>query len=163
MGELIPPRQNQKEQSKSCSIIAKTFNTNSRYISDAKKLKAENPVKFEEVKRGEKTITEVKREIKTIQKKADVKKTRVDIELPTDFINGDALEEIAKLENGSVDILITDPPYGINYKSNRSVYSDSITATGIKNDSPAQAFELLDKTCSLLLDKMANNSHLYIF
>ena len=31
---------------------------------------------------------------------------------------GDALVELEKLDNESIDCLITDPPYGIDYQSN---------------------------------------------
>lgn len=36
--------------------VAKIFNTNKTYVSQAKKLKEENPEKFEQVKRGEKKL-----------------------------------------------------------------------------------------------------------
>ena len=42
-------------------------------------------------------------------------------------INGDSLEVLKTLDDGCIDIVITDPPYGINYQSNRSKYTDSIT------------------------------------
>lgn len=40
--------------------VADMFNTNSKYIYEAQKLKNKNPVLFNQVKNGEKTITEVK-------------------------------------------------------------------------------------------------------
>ena len=33
--------------------------------------------------------------------------------------NNDCLDVMAKMANSSVDLIITDPPYGINYKSNK--------------------------------------------
>ena len=77
-------------------------------------------------------------------------------------INGDSLEVLKTLDDGCIDIVITDPPYGINYKSNRSKYTDSITKKGLLNDGE-EAFKLLDDTCKILLDKTAEKSHLYFF
>jgi site-specific DNA-methyltransferase (adenine-specific) len=77
--------------------------------------------------------------------------------------NGDSLEILKTLPDNSIDIVLTDPPYGINYKSNRSEYKNSITSRGLLNDGKEDAFNLLDKTCKILLDKVADNSHLYFF
>ncbi len=77
--------------------------------------------------------------------------------------NGDSLEILKTLPNNSIDIVLTDPPYGIDYKSNRSEYKNSITSRGLLNDSKTDAFFLLDETCKILLDKTAENSHLYFF
>lgn len=66
--ELIPPSEKTnykaKESAESRYKIAEKFNTNARYISDAKKLRTENPEAFEKIKRGETTITKVKKEAK---------------------------------------------------------------------------------------------------
>ena len=35
-----------------------------------------------------------------------------------DLIQGDCLEEMKNIPDGSVDMVLTDPPYGIDYKSN---------------------------------------------
>ena len=77
--------------------------------------------------------------------------------------NGDSLKILKTLPNNSIDIVLTDPPYGIDYKSNRSEYKNSITSRGLLNDSKTDAFFLLDETCKILLDKTAENSHLYFF
>ena len=34
------------------------------------------------------------------------------------LIQGDCLEKMKELPDNSVDLVLTDPPYGINYKSN---------------------------------------------
>ncbi len=49
---------------KSRDAAAQMTGASPRYVSDAKKLKEERPEKFEQVKSGEKTISEVKAEIK---------------------------------------------------------------------------------------------------
>ena len=59
--ELVPQRD---EQKKSDEIIANMFNTNSKYIQEATKFKKENPETFNEIKQGQKTITQAKKEEK---------------------------------------------------------------------------------------------------
>ena len=48
-----------------------------------------------------------------------------------ELIHGDCLEEMRKLESGSVDLILTDPPYGLNKE-------------GIKNDRDIWAYGLSD-------------------
>lgn len=79
------------------------------------------------------------------------------------YMHGDAIEKLKELQDGTVDIVITDPPYGISYISNRSQYDHSITKRGLLNDGKDEAFDLLDKTCEILQHKCAQNSHLYFF
>jgi len=40
------------------------------------------------------------------------------------IINGDCFEELKKLDSGSVDLIIIDPPYNISRNSNFKIYSD---------------------------------------
>lgn len=35
--------------------------------------------------------------------------------------NNDCIEDMKNMESGSIDCIITDPPYGINFQSNRSI------------------------------------------
>jgi DNA modification methylase/transcriptional regulator with XRE-family HTH domain len=78
------------------------------------------------------------------------------------LICGDCLIELEKLDDASIDIVITDPPYGIEYKSNFSKYNDNITKSGVKNDDE-NAVNIFEKTCEILQRKTKDNSHLYFF
>ncbi len=71
---------------------------------------------------------------------------------------GDCLEVLTQLDDESVDCIITDPPYGINYKS----LSHSLPKTTIANDGP-EAFGLLDSALAIAVHKLKVNSHIYIF
>jgi len=74
------------------------------------------------------------------------------------LIVGDCLNEIPKLEDESIDCVIIDPPYGINYKSNhRKEKYDYIM------DDNENAFELLNNSLKVVFNKMKKNSHIYIF
>ena len=79
------------------------------------------------------------------------------------LICGDAIIELEKLNDASIDIVITDPPYGIKYESNRSKNKNHIQRQSIKNNSLNDALNLFNKTIEILNRKMKPNSHLYVF
>lgn len=95
------------------------------------------------------------------QRKQKAEKIKT-VNISDNILNGDSLEILKTLDDGSVDVVITDPPYGVNYVSNRSKIDNKITKRGLLNDG-VEAFELLDETCKILQDKTANNAHLYFF
>ena len=126
--------------------------------------------KAESEKRIELTTSRVltaAKEYEQQKKKADLREKissqRVEIKISENIKNGDSLQILESLNDGSIDIVLTDPPYGISYISNRSIHEDSITKRGLLNDGKEQAFELLDKTCEILSRKTAENAHLYFF
>jgi site-specific DNA-methyltransferase (adenine-specific) len=71
---------------------------------------------------------------------------------------GDCLDEIKKLKDNSVDCLIIDPPYGINFQSNFK----NEKFNKIDNDDD-NSDKLLTKSLNLVMDKLKKNSHVYIF
>lgn len=78
------------------------------------------------------------------------------------LICGDCTIELEKLDDSSIDIVITDPPYGINYVSNRSQFDDHITKEGVKNDQNLdQALSLFSKTVEILNRKTKPDAHIY--
>lgn len=94
-GQLIAPSYSD-ESNKVRTKLATTFNTNRTYVSDAAKLRTEKPDVFEQVKRGEKTLTEVKRD----EKKQEQKQRFEDLE-----------QKAAEPINTKYDIIIIDPPW----------------------------------------------------
>jgi DNA modification methylase len=116
---------------------------------------------------GEVSINQVYQDIRKEEKKAEmlekIQQQKVQIEISENIKNGDSLQILESLEDGCIDIVLTDPPYGISYVSNRSMYDETITKRGLLNDGKDEAFELLDKTCKILSRKAAENSHLYFF
>ena len=42
------------------------------------------------------------------------------------LINGDCLEELKKLDDNSVDLLCTDPPYGYGFRGRNNIWSNKI-------------------------------------
>lgn len=101
-------------QPKTDEKIAKMFNTNREYIRQARNLKTNNPDLFEELKSGRMEISEVNKAIKKRerQKQAEIgSQLKVDI----DFRLGDFETVLADIPDGSVDFIITDPPYPIEF------------------------------------------------
>lgn len=53
-----------------------------------------------------------------------------DLKFPEDYINqviqGDCLEVMRNIPDKSIDLVLTDPPYGINFKSSRQTYQKHI-------------------------------------
>lgn len=96
---------------------AEIFNTNRTYISEAAKLKEQQPEVFEQVKRGEKTITEVKKE----QKKEELKQKKEEYQTKV---------EEKKQEPKQVDILTTSKKF-------RVIYADPPWSYNDKQDHPA--------------------------
>jgi site-specific DNA-methyltransferase (adenine-specific) len=126
--------------------------------------------KDESLKRVELTTSRVltaAKEYEQQKKKTDLKEKirneRVLIKISENIKNGNSLEILETLEDGCIDIVLTDPPYGIDYVSNRSTDENAITKRGLLNDGKNEAFDLLDKTCEILQRKTAVNSHLYFF
>jgi ParB-like nuclease domain len=56
----VPPQ----EKGKATDQAAKVLKVNAKYVSDAKRIKEESPEKFEEIKAGKKSISEVRAEMK---------------------------------------------------------------------------------------------------
>lgn len=126
--------------------------------------------KNESLKRVELTtsrLLDAAKEYEQQKKKTDLREKisneRVLIKISENIKNGDCLKILESLTDGSIDIVLTDPPYGISYVSNRSIHEDTITKRGLLNDGKDEAFDLLDKTCKILQQKTAENAHLYFF
>jgi site-specific DNA-methyltransferase (adenine-specific) len=71
---------------------------------------------------------------------------------------GDCRNMLASLPDGSIDCIITDPPYGIQYQSR----SHALPLSRIANDDE-RAYKLLEQALALAWCKMKYNRHLYIF
>ena len=78
------------------------------------------------------------------------------------LICGDAIEELKKIDDGYIDVVITDPPYGIEYLSNHRLIKDDITKP-ISNDERDNAITILSDAVNLLYNKMKPDAHFYCF
>jgi DNA modification methylase len=71
---------------------------------------------------------------------------------------GNCLDVLPQLPDGSVDCIITDPPYGINYQSR----SHFLPLNRIANDDEG-AHDLLDESLAVAWRKLKNDRLLYVF
>lgn len=114
----------------------------------------------------ETAFDEIKRMIQngtfTTLQKLQVKIEEYNKDAQNKLIQGDCIAELEKIDEGTIDIVVTDPPYGMGYVSNRSKHTNHVTKEGVANDDE-YAFELFDKTCELLNQKTKEDSHLYFF
>lgn len=82
---------------------------------------------------------------------------------PEDYINkvicGDCLEVMQGIPNGVIDAVITDPPYGMGYQSNRRINR----LDRIENDHKVNDFTWFDGFCEQSMRVMATDSMLYSF
>lgn len=94
---------------------AELFNTNRTYISEAQKLKDTAPEVFEQVKNGLKTITEVKKEQKSIEiaRKREEYQERISTRAP-DNLFVDIFNTAQKFR-----IIYADPPWSYNDKCDK--------------------------------------------
>ncbi len=94
-----------RTDNETASKVAELFNTNRTYFNEAKKLKDEKPELFEEVKSGQKTITEVKKEEKIKERAKQVDEIKKKI------------EEENLIVSDLYDVIVIDPPwaYGREY------------------------------------------------
>lgn len=75
--------------------------------------------------------------------------------------NQNCLEGLISLDDESVDLILTDPPYGIDYQSNRSRdFFDNLRFNPIANDKDLLWFPSFIKQCERVLKK---DSHCYLF
>lgn len=81
--------------------------------------------------------------------------------LPTitrpELVNGDAQETVAKLPDESVDLIVTDPPYGIEFDGQRYQNASHDSLAGDEDT------ELISSIADELYRVLKPDSHLYIF
>lgn len=160
-GSSNMPKENKKESStRTAEKVAEIFNTNKDYINQAKKLKEESPEKFEQVMNGEKNFSEIKKEEK--KEKYETKLKEFETHPPKkndkyDLFHGSCLDYIPTLEDASIDLLLTDPPYGMDFKSGW------VDKSKIQNDKIEDTTILFESVLSSVKSKLKDDAHIYIF
>lgn len=82
--------------------------------------------------------------------------TKESVITPNTIIKGDCLEVMKNIEKGSVDLVLTDPPYGMSFQSGRR----KTTYKKIKND---DNLDWLDTFVSESKRVISENGCLYVF
>ena len=76
------------------------------------------------------------------------------------LIQGDCLEVMKDIPDNSIDLIVTDPPYLINYKSKYRKNKEHKFCSTIKNDNNYMLIKKYIKECYRI---MKNNTAMYIF
>jgi DNA modification methylase len=151
--------------------IAKIANVGHDTISKVKKIEATaSPEIKAKVSTGQISINEAFKEIKKEENEVKInieKNIRKQViedskdKIISNVFNGDSLEMIDKIDF-KIKCVITDPPYGMNYISNRR--TASLKDKGIENDKDIDtAMNLIKNVFTKLYDKMDINSGLFCF
>ena len=94
----------------------------------------------------------IKRELNS---KLDVDLTKIVEE--SIVVNNDAISFLNGLEDNSVNLVLTDPPFGVDFVATRNVGNETF------NDGKDKTFNLLDEVCKELVRVTEDNCHLYFF
>jgi len=148
--------------------ISKIANVGHDTIAKVKKIEANaTPEVKARLNTGTMSINEAYKEIKKEEKIEETRKEKNEIIKQVEAIeisnvfNGDSINFIDKIDF-KVKCVITDPPYGMNYISNRRTASEK--DKGISNDENLDlAIETVNKVFSKLYNKMEENSALFCF
>lgn len=97
---------------------AQACGVNRTYVSEVKTIAAKAPELLPAIRSGEKTITEAKRELSKREREARKLAVPADLPAATDRFrlhHGDIANAVDFIAPGSIDAIITDPPYGRNF------------------------------------------------
>ncbi len=78
-----------------------------------------------------------------------------------DVINGNCIEEMQKMKAESIDLIVTDPPYGIDIGDAQTFGRMSETKT--YKDSEHETFDMLDKVIKEMYRVLKQDRHMYMF
>ena len=76
------------------------------------------------------------------------------------FLLGDCVQLLESIPDKSIDLLLTDPPYGIDYESE---HREVNPFEKLENDRLEETLIVLNKALALVSRKLKDNSHIYIF
>jgi site-specific DNA-methyltransferase (adenine-specific) len=77
-----------------------------------------------------------------------------------DLRQGDCLKVMKTINDGTIDLIVTDPPYLINYKTNRRKDKEHDFCSVIKNDNNPELISNYIKECYRI---MKDNTAMYMF
>jgi DNA modification methylase len=157
-----------KKENETNYKIGKIADVSSETIRKVEKIEATaSPEIKAKANTGQISINEAYKEIKKEEKIEETRKEKNEIIKQVEAIeisnvfNGDSINLIDKIDF-KIKCVITDPPYGMNYISNRRTASEK--DKGISNDENLDlAIETVNKVFSKLYNKMDDNSALFCF
>lgn len=140
--------------------ISKATGLNEVDVQKLMTMKKNDPEKFEQVKSGEKNLGDIKNEEKKEKYEAKLKEFETQPSKKNDkydLYHGSCLDYIPTLEDASIDLLLTDPPYGMDFKSGW------VDKSKIQNDKIEDTTILFESVLSSVKSKLKDDAHIYIF
>jgi site-specific DNA-methyltransferase (adenine-specific) len=126
------------------------------------KVKETAEKEFEKLQKGETSISAAKREVKRTEKEENRQKEAEESPDVEGVVCGQATDKLDQLEDDSVDCIVTDPPYGIDYKSNHTS-SKSLNQKLAGDQDEDDALQLLNDVLTAAEPKLKDDAHCYIF
>jgi site-specific DNA-methyltransferase (adenine-specific) len=104
-----------------------------------------------------KTIKKEEKQQKFDKNKEEFNKEPEQSEVKTTCFNGDALEFLKSYSGDKFDLVLTDPPYAMDFKSGWNDWEK------VNNDKRSDTLPLLDSCFKMLTSHMKDNAHIYVF
>ena len=124
------------------------------------KIRTDHPDLADDMDSGKLTTGQALNEIKRRQYRAKYIRLAENSK-PVDgvtWVHGDCLEKLADVPDGSINVLLTDPPYGMDYQSHRR----AVLARKIANDKD-EAVDVIEEMIKAVSPKLAPDAHVLIF
>ncbi|MFZ2487941.1 MAG: DNA modification methylase [Anaerolineae bacterium] len=162
---VITPIDTRKEVAKIASVSTGTIHKVKAIESKA------TPETKAKLSRSEMSINEAYKEIRAVEKKAEVRAIQqkeaeilssIKVVPTFDFVHNKSILDCKDVIPDGIKLLLTDPPYGQAFISNRRVISEK--DKGIANDGDLEtALQLLDETLAIIYPKMQDDSFAFVF
>lgn len=133
------------------NILTEKIKLNKNEINDLSKMNAFDMEKTFDKLKDSNSLKEAKKKIEI-----DIRKETI-MEFDSNLYNGDAVEILKTFKDNSVDMVLTDPPYGISYIDTRNSFNPDY------KDDENYAIELLERVAIELKRITKPGSHLYFF
>jgi len=158
--EIVKP-----ETINSVKEIAKISNVSHDTIAKVKVIEQKaTPEQKQLLQKGDTSINSIYQEIKKEEKKENFEAKKLEFEKPIKIINtnqviilGDSTKVLPTLEKNTFDLLLTDPPYGMDFKSG---WNDK---DKIANDKIKDTISLFENILRESVPLLKDNAHFYIF
>jgi site-specific DNA-methyltransferase (adenine-specific) len=157
LNDNIPKHDTRKE-------IAKAAGVSTGMIAMSEIVKEKSPELWEKAKEGEITVTSAYKEIKKEEKKSNFEQKKAEFEKPIKEVNtnqiilhGDSVEILPTLDENSFDLLLSDPPYGMDFKSG---WSDK---DKIANDKIEDTITLFENVLRESVPLLKDDAQFYLF
>lgn len=156
--ESLKPIETRKE-------LAKVANVSHDTIAKVKVIEEKAPEEVKaQLRTGEVSINQAYKEIKKEEKKInfEIKKTEFEkpikpINTKQNIIHGNSVEILPSLEKNSFDLLLSDPPYGMDFKSGWS------NKDKIQNDKIEDTVLLFENVLKESVSLLKEDAHFYLF